>query len=185
MQRQIFQRETRNQTPHTPGAPWIVSNNTLWCGIFYLNWNIYLASRRRCKNGKWKQMRIFLCSGALLSKCAKILDGQWSSSHFRNSGPFHHLLALIKSQGFNSRDNISAGLLEDDANIWFLSGAEFHPSYLSQKLTTAVKERLSSLMRSLSPTKGKSGIESVKDSLTLLLSALIIRQPITLIAVTK
>ena len=54
-------------------------------------------------------MRIFLCSGRSLSKRVKILGGQYFSSHFRNSGPFHHLSALIKSQEFSRRDNVSAG----------------------------------------------------------------------------
>jgi len=65
---------------------------------------------------EWKvemAMRIFLCSGKSLSKHGKTLGGQCSSSHFRNSGPFHHLSASIKSLGFIPRDNVSAGLSGD------------------------------------------------------------------------
>jgi len=68
--------------------------------------------------------RIFLYSGRSLSKRVKTLTGQWSSFHFRNSGPFHHFSALIKSQGFSPRDNISTELSED---------ATWHPYLISVK----------------------------------------------------
>ena len=50
--------------------------------------------------------RIFLCSGRLLSTRVMTLGGQCFSSHFRNSGPFHHFSALIKLQEFSLRDNV-------------------------------------------------------------------------------
>ena len=60
-----------------------------------------------------------------------------------------HLSALIKSQKFSPRDNISAGLSEDATWCQCLIFVRYwiSPTYLLQKLTTAARGRLSSLTR--------------------------------------
>ena len=124
----------------------------------------YLFSKSSTMQG-WEMetaTRIFFCSGRSLSKRVKTLGGQCFSSHFRNSGPFHHLSALIKSRDLALATTYQQGcrrMLHDV--VWFLSDAEFHSPYLLQKLITAVRGRLSSLAQSSSPTKDKSVIARV------------------------
>ena len=132
--------------------------------------------------------RIFLCSGKSLSKRVKTLGGQCFSSHFRNSGPFHHLLTLITSHGFSPRDNISAGLSEDATWRQCLISVKrwISPTKFATKTDYRREGRLSSLTRSSSPTKDKSGISRVPMTLWLCwLSAPTARRLIALIALTR